>query len=862
MTGAVHEAFDASGRQIWAHDGRGRTVFAYDAAGRLAAAVYPGGAWLGLAYDHAGRLVRRHSPGGAERLTYDEAGGLRSIAHRDGATSTYEYDDAGRIQVARAPASLSRYAYDEAGRVIAREQTVSSAPTAPCRLEARYDAAGRLIALHVPGFAPWLRYGYDDQGRLLTLGHDGAPDLIRIEHEAGGRRVVVRFANSMAQVFELDDRGQIRRIQVTSREAEPLLDLRYRVDATGQVTAVNEQRFVYDRDGRLIEHGPLLGSRSTYRYDGAGNRLEALAADGTRFTYCYEAAGRLAHWDSGGRAVACCYDADGNLAERRDEGGCWTYRYDGRGRLTAAWRNGRIAAEYAYDHAGWCVFKRTDTGTVVIHRDPWGCRVAESHSDGETRVYLGPPGRPLACLVVRDGAVETFFWHSDHLGSVRAVTDVCGRLVARQDFDPFGNAVAQAEAPRGSPGPRVFAGHPFDGDLGLYECGARWYDPEIGRFVSPDPYTFSADDPRLLGMPPGPEGERWRAHQLRLWRALPARRNRYVYALNSPLSCLDPDGRSAGRYFLYTVASIIWAVPYTLVGFLFFEVVLNWVTFAWLWDMGDHEWRGESSDRLGAWAWWTIGGLSGRLVIGGGGFTLGNFVISNADFMRGLDTTTRNFGIPERHAELVAPVDTSKLLTERAAVVEHELRHTNQFGWWGPFMMPWVLVMYFLFQNLVQTGFSKLLKREVHVEWSKLWDLLTEKWWNRALAGVGILLLPGAYFWDFIVRGGRADSWFEQDAGQSSGAANGLNVRAAASQDEVAPGGTATISVIFDATPTPPATATLTTTGSGAPTLSDVTPPEITNLRVFSYTAGANTGTDVITAAGGGSTFTLSIEVR
>jgi hypothetical protein len=386
----------------------------------------------------------------------------------------------------------------------------------------------------------------------------------------------------------------------------------------------------------------------------------------------------------------------------------------------------------------------------------------------------------------------------------------------------------------------------------------------VGRFLTPDDYTFAADDPRLLWLSTSPETLHHLRHGcLRAWQHKQAHRNRYTYALNNPLTYVDRDGHNAGLYFLYSLLAIFWALPYTVVGFVIFEVILNWITFAWAWDWSNHEWLGESSDRLGAWAWWTVGGLAGRIVVGGGAFTQGNFVIANADFLGGLDDTNHNFGIPARHGELSAiPFDPSTLLTERESVIEHELRHTNQFGWWGPFMMPWVLVLFFLVMNLLLTAVSALSKKEVNVSWRAIWQTLTGSWWQGVLAGVGVLLLPGAYWWDYMVRGGYSNCWFEQDAAHHSGSSNNINVRASASRDEVSPGGDAVVSVITMPNRVGSISLSVTTNASGAPAPSDITPPQVTNMKVYRYTAGATAGTDTLTASDGTSNFELEIEVQ
>ena len=61
------------------------------------------------------------------------------------------------------------------------------------------------------------------------------------------------------------------------------------------------------------------------------------------------------------------------------------------------------------------------------------------------------------------------------------------------DYFPFGrlrNEPPDFECP-------LFTGRMWDAESGLYYFGARYYDPELGRFITPDPWTGGPDDVRL-----------------------------------------------------------------------------------------------------------------------------------------------------------------------------------------------------------------------------------------------------------------------------------------------------------------------------------------------------------------------------
>ena len=106
---------------------------------------------------------------------------------------------------------------------------------------------------------------------------------------------------------------------------------------------------------------------------------------------------------------------------------------------------------------------------------------------------------------------QTCFLHTDMLGSIRAVTDSAGQVVARFDYEPFGLLIEES-SPASAGGER-YTGKPLDAELGLYYFGARYYDPGLGRFITADPAR---------------DGLNW-----------------YVYCDNNPGARVDPDGHQS-----------------------------------------------------------------------------------------------------------------------------------------------------------------------------------------------------------------------------------------------------------------------------------------------------------------------------
>jgi len=96
--------------------------------------------------------------------------------------------------------------------------------------------------------------------------------------------------------------------------------------------------------------------------------------------------------------------------------------------------------------------------------------------------------------------------------------DEGGDVVERRVFGPFGEVVASQIDSQASV-PTAFTGKLYHDELSLYNFGARWYDPEAGRFVSIDPILQSVPDPQT--------------------------HNSYTYVRNNPIGNVDPDGRES-----------------------------------------------------------------------------------------------------------------------------------------------------------------------------------------------------------------------------------------------------------------------------------------------------------------------------
>jgi RHS repeat-associated protein len=104
------------------------------------------------------------------------------------------------------------------------------------------------------------------------------------------------------------------------------------------------------------------------------------------------------------------------------------------------------------------------------------------------------------------------FLHRDHLSSVRAVTGPTGQLVEQTGYRPYGKPDNS-----GFQTGKSYIGERHDPETGLIYLNARYMNPLLGRFISPDDW-----DPTLEGVGT----------------------NRYAYAYNDPINKSDPNGHN------------------------------------------------------------------------------------------------------------------------------------------------------------------------------------------------------------------------------------------------------------------------------------------------------------------------------
>ena len=186
-------------------------------------------------------------------------------------------------------------------------------------------------------------------------------------------------------------------------------------------------------------------------------------------------------------------------------------------------------------------------GAVTYSFSADGTKVAVEDNSGNGYQYMGSliyakSGSTLTLesarfahgyIAPQDGQV--YYHTTDHLGSVRAITNMQGSVVERNGYYPFGSETALGSSyPKLLDNRMKFNGKEVQtiGNLGLLDYGARMYDPAIGRWTAQDPLS-----------------EKYYS-----W-------SQYNYCVNNPVMFVDPDGKKIVIGTVWEESFPSWAKP-------------------------------------------------------------------------------------------------------------------------------------------------------------------------------------------------------------------------------------------------------------------------------------------------------------
>ncbi|WP_158549277.1 RHS repeat domain-containing protein [Lysobacter silvisoli] len=508
----------------------GATVMAYDASGNLAWSA----AGLNLPDPNNCNLAEAEQSGRRVDRSYDSRNRLATLTFPDGrGNQTWAYTPDGlpyEVVTSNEGPDLGKvinnYTYNKRRLVNAEAQTLVGRYVRSATYG--YDANGHRNRYTTPDGLP-VNYATNALGQPTAVSSTWGNHATGISYYPNGGMKRYVYGNGIVHTMTQDARQFPARVTDAG-----VFDHTYAYDENGNIAAIRDVNAVqglysgnrdmlYDRRDRLIQaHLHWLTVRG-FGYDPLDNiRYKSNFNGSTTVTdyYWYNEKNHLTNLrnDQGATTMGLGYDEQGNLKNKNGQGyefdlgnrlristGKETYRYEAHGR--------RVTSESLTDTRYSVSFYNTDG--QLLQREEHHSGEADNDSYPELtipHIYLN--GSLLATIewdrASNSGKLK--YQHTDALGSPIAVTDAAATVLDRTHWEPYGAAINKP-AYNGV----GYTGHVMDGATGLTYMQQRYYDPQLGRFLSVDPVTAL---------------EKPLAHFIR-----------YAYAYNNPYKFTDPDGR-------------------------------------------------------------------------------------------------------------------------------------------------------------------------------------------------------------------------------------------------------------------------------------------------------------------------------
>ena len=442
-------------------------------------------------------------------MIYDNSTGLLSqVIDQLGHTTNYQYYTNGLTQsVTDRNNHTINYAYDSGNRLISRNGLtlhdsiaynnnglVTHFHDLNGNLDFVYDSLNRLTS-YTDYYSNQVQYEYNKVGNLLKIIYPGNNTVEYAYFDDQTLHTVKDWFNNITTYTYLND-CSLSRVDLPNGTYTT-----YAYDNAGRMTGMQNKK----SDGTII-------SAYVYTLDSLGNHVSEQIQEPLQYpvlqeselTYTYDNANRIL---SAGPTLFN-HDLNGNMTQATGPEGNYSFVFDAGNRLTQV--TGQLNAAYVYDamdHRRAVTRNGITTRYVLdISGDMDKVLVETAPGDSPLYYYIHGNGGLLYRIRAVDNAIQ--YYHYDSRGSTIAITNQSQGITHKYIYDAFGQVLLKEEID--------FNPYRYVGKYGvIYEDSllcymrARYYRPDIGRFLSED----------------------------QVWGT-----NLFAYSGNNPINNIDPNG--------------------------------------------------------------------------------------------------------------------------------------------------------------------------------------------------------------------------------------------------------------------------------------------------------------------------------
>ena len=546
-------------------------------------------------YDSRNHLVRTTDSTGynSGTITYDLNGNVLTSTDANGNITTNTYDALNRVLTSNTVNSndssknvSKSYTYDSMGRIT---KTVSNGLTT----NTVYDDLGRKYTetesdgngyvsfrgYFYEGVSQYMRqqivginnllmysytsYEYDGEMRVVKVKESGN-ETVSYTYDANGNKKSETLANGVVSTYTYNKNNKVTGIinkkgnsTISEYEYSYYLDGSDACKVRSESGIIETTSYEYDGLKRLTEEAVKVGNNTTdtytYEYDDYGNRSK-MTAEGTE-DYVTE----YSYVDSNGKYTALLqkevktveneadenlinlnpasnikqtvytYDANGNQITKTADDKTETNTYDGLNQLIG-FTDGETVASYAYNVDG-LRYEKTVDGQRINHVWDGNKQIVADIIDNqfyEADCYIRGTNLVAKYNYWNGNKSEYTYYTQNAHGDVVNLTDSTGAVVKSYTYDAFG---VEKNIDDSDTNAFRYCGEYYDAETGTVYLRARYYDPEIGRFISRDSFAGKNEDPLSL--------------------------NLYTYCENNPILYLDESGNWPKLSQILTAVAVV-----------------------------------------------------------------------------------------------------------------------------------------------------------------------------------------------------------------------------------------------------------------------------------------------------------------
>ncbi len=517
------------------------TTYTYNNLNQLVSTKYADNKEINYTYDKLWNLVSQTDPNGSITTnTYDTINRLVSRNIQTGTwvlwvnSETYTYDDLWRlVQANDSNNHKLNFSYDSLNRLISENQSGSL-------VNYTYDDNNNLLSITNPNWKS-TSYTYDTSNRVLGISFSGNTVanysytwILNDEINLGNWKNILSSFDGLNRLSSLNNWIKI---------------YNYTYDDVSNITSDSFKNFSYDDIYRLTQVNESLSGTSleSFAYDNAWNRTS-----NNNNSYTSNILNQYTSLSWTTLSWSLIYDDNWNLKQNSK----YNFSYDYKNRLVKVTNSTWTIAEYSYDVLWRRYEKKTSTETISYvysdknilseYKKVWNNTFKKDYinwlwvddviavnqeeqnltqAEKEELAFCNEKVKPYEtdfnkynwwAIITRcnnlasSGSVvieNTYYYHKDNLWSIVWISDWSWNIITSYEYNSYWS-FTMSWSDIGNT--RLYTWREYDKEINLYYYRARYYDSELGKFISRDPI-----------------GQEWGI-------------NIYEYVNDNPINAIDP----------------------------------------------------------------------------------------------------------------------------------------------------------------------------------------------------------------------------------------------------------------------------------------------------------------------------------